>query len=115
MIFGLVLFFLISISANVYLWYYSPILPAIAVLATKFIRKGSKLDYLLVSFLLVYSLFVSFYVVKGIKTTNINPTSHYGGEEEVKAAELLANKSNVLLLFIHRLLFIITLFIQNIL
>jgi hypothetical protein len=91
--------FLISISANVYLWYYSPILPAIAVLATKFIRKGSKLDYLLVSFLLVYSLFVSFYVVKGIKTTSINPTSHYGGEEEVKAAEILANKSNVLLLF----------------
>jgi len=91
--------FLISISANVLLWYYSPILPAIAVLATKFIRKGSKLDYLLVSFLLVYSLFVSFYVVKGIKTTNINPTSHYGGEEEEKAAETLANKSNVLLLY----------------
>jgi hypothetical protein len=91
--------FLISISATVYFWYYAPILPAIAVLATKFLRKGSKLDYLLVSFLLVYSLFVSFYVVKGIKTTNINPTSHYGGEEKVKAAEILANKSKVLLLF----------------
>ena len=91
--------FLISISANLYIWYYTPILPAIAILVTKFLRKGSKFDYFIILLVLICSFLSSFYFVKEMKTTSVNAASHYGGEEDVKAAEILANKSNVLLLY----------------
>ena len=79
------------------MWYYAPVLPAIAVLTTRFFRKENKLDYFIIFSLFVYMAIYSFYIVNGIKTQDSG--AYYGGKEEIKAAEILANKSNVLLLY----------------
>jgi hypothetical protein len=79
-------------------WYYSPVLPAIAVLTTKFFRKENKLDYLIISSILIFVAMYSFYIVKEVKTKT-DPFAYYSGEEEIKAAKILVNKSNVLLLY----------------
>jgi hypothetical protein len=79
-------------------WYYSPVLPAIAVLTTKFFRKENKLDYLIILLILIFVVAYSFYMVKEIKT-KANSIAYYSGEEEIKAAKILANKSKVLLLY----------------
>jgi hypothetical protein len=80
------------------LWYYSPVLPAVAVLTTRFFRKENKLDYLIISLLLIFMLLYSIYTIEEIKTKR-NRIFYYGGEEEIKAAKILANKSNVLNLY----------------
>jgi hypothetical protein len=80
------------------LWYYSPVLPAIAVLTTKFFRKENKLDYIIISFFFIIMIFYSIYIIREIKITR-NGLFYYGGEEEIKAAKILANKSNVLIIY----------------
>ena len=79
------------------LWYYAPVLPAIAVLTTKFFRKENKLDYFIISLLFVYMILYSFYIIDGAKIQK--SMSYYGGKEEIEAAEILANKSNVFLIY----------------
>jgi len=79
-------------------WYYSPILPAIAVLTTRFFKKENKLDYFIILLLLVLMVLYSFYSIK-LEKTKRDIIYYYGGEEEIKAAKILANKNNVLLLY----------------
>ncbi|MGC9149577.1 MAG: hypothetical protein ACP5FX_00450 [Candidatus Micrarchaeia archaeon] len=79
-------------------WYYSPLLPAIAVLSTSFFRKENKFDYLIIFFILFLCFFSSMFIIHEVKTIP-DKISFYGGLEEIELAKTLAKKDNVLLLY----------------
>jgi len=97
--FWFVFAFLVFIVDKGMPWYYSPTLPAVAILATRFFRKENRLDYFIISMFLIFMVFYSVYIVWGLKGNGRDEAYYYGGADEIKAAKILANKNNILLLY----------------